>query len=145
MKRSVKRLTALAVALILCISTATAASARSSYYLSAYRAWLSIGDNGAIGVVVDVQATTDMDEVGASRIQLFESQDGGESWETVKIYLKSIFPQMVDTNTYIYYDIPVTYAGTPGYQYYAIVSMYAGDSTGSDTRHYVTGVVTARQ
>lgn len=143
MKLPVKKFVALFVALALCVGTA-AATTQSSWYLDAYRAWLSTGDNGAIGVVVQVQATTDMDEIGASRIQLFESKDGGESWETVKIYLKSIFPQMVDTNIYIYYDTPVTYAGTPGYQYYAIVSMYAGDSTGSDTRHYVTGVVTAR-
>lgn len=144
MKMSVKKFVALIVSLALCIGTATAASARSSLYLHSYRSWLSTGDNGAIGVVVQVQATTYMDEVGASRIQLFESQDGGESWETVKIYLKSIFPQLVARNDYFYYEIPVTYAGTPGYQYYAIVSMYAGDSTGSDTRHYVTGVVTAR-
>ena len=143
MKLSVKKFAAFIVAMAMLLSTATAA-ARSSLYLSAYRAWLSAGDNGAISVVVDVQARDDMDEVGASRIQLLESRDGGENWTTVKIYLKSIHPEMVKTNDYYYCDIPVTYSGTAGYQYYAIVTIYAGDSTGSDTRNYVTDVVTAK-
>lgn len=143
MKKTVKKFAALVVALALCIGTATAA-VQSSWYLNAYCAWLSAGDNGEISVVVDVLATTYMDEVGASRIQLLESQDGGESWTTVKIYLKSLHPEMVDTDTYIYYDVPMTYAGTPGYQYYAIVTIYAGDSTGSDTRYYQTSIVTAK-
>lgn len=141
MKLSVKKFASLVVALALCLGMATTAYARSSLYLDSYRAWLTADSNGEISVVVDVQARDYMDEVGASRIQLLESQDGGETWTTVKIYLKSLHPEMIDTNASYYYDVPVTYAGTPGYNYYAIVTVYAGDSTGSDSRNYVTPVI----
>lgn len=142
MKQSIKKFSVLVIALALCLSTATVASARSSLYLDAYRAWLNTKSNGKIDVVVDVEATTTMDEVGASTIQLWESKDDGENWTCVRTYVKSLHPEMVDTNTSFYYDIAATYDGTPGYQYYAIVAIYAGDSTGSDTRYYKTSTVT---
>ena len=141
MKPSVKKFVSLVVALALCFSMATTAYARSSLYLDSYRAWLDADSNGEISVCVQVQATDDMDEVGASRIQLLESQDGGKTWETVRIYVKSLYPEMIDTNISYYYDVAVTYTGTPGYNYYAIVTVYAGDSTGSDSRNYVTPVI----
>lgn len=143
MKKSVKKLVVLIVALALCLGTATTASARSSAYLFSYRAWLNTASNGKIEVIVQVHARSDMDEVGASKIQLWESQDGGETWTCVRTYVKSLHPEMVDTNTYFYYDIAASYAGTPGYKYYAIVGIYAGDSSGSDIRYYQTTTVTA--
>lgn len=143
MKQSIKKFSALVVVLALCLGIATTASARSSRYLSMYRAWLNTNSNGKIDVVVDVEATTTMDEVGASTIQLWESKDDGENWTCVRTYVKSLHPEMVDTNASFYYDIAATYNGTPGYQYYAIVAIYAGNSTGSDTRYYQTPTVTA--
>lgn len=142
MKQSIKRVAALFLALAL-FTHAASAAVLSSWYLDAYRAWLSRGSNGEIKVVVQVQACDDMDEVGASKIQLWESQDGGEHWTCVRTYVKILHPEMVATNTYLYSDVAATYAGTPGYQYYAIVAIYAGDSTGSDTRYYQTPTVTA--
>lgn len=143
MKQSIKKFSVLVVVLALCLGIATTASARSSLYLSMYRAWLSTPGNGEIRIVVDVQATDDMDEVGASTIQLWESKDDGENWTCVRTYVKSLHPEMIATNTYYYCDVAATYAGTPGYQYYAIVAIYAGNSTGSDTRYYQTPTVTA--
>jgi hypothetical protein len=139
-----KRICALVAALALCIGGVTA-SARSSYYLDAYSAWLIAGSNGKIDIAVDVQATDDMDEVGAKRIQLMESSDGGATWDTVRIYVQSLYPNMYTTNNYYYLKIPVSYAGTVGYQYRAYVTVYASDSTGSDSRIYKTSVVTAKQ
>lgn len=51
---------------------------------------------------------------------------------------------MTKTNDYDYYETSVTYAGTPGCQYYALVTVTAGDSSGSDSKSYVTGIVTAK-
>ena len=150
MRNTIKRFVALITALGLFIIvmmfsvSASGTSVLSSWYLDSYRAWLSARSGGEIAVVVDVQATTYMDEVGASKIQLFESQDGGSTWTLAKVYVKSIHPEMVYQDDYLYYDVAATYAGTAGYKYYAIVTVYAGDSTGSDTRDYTTTVVTAR-
>ena len=143
MKKTIKSFSALVVALALCLGTVTAASARSSLYLNAYCAWLSTPGNGEVRVAVQVLAKTTMAEVGASEIQLWESQDGGKTFDPVRIYVKSLYPEMVDTNISFYNDVAATYAGTPGYQYYAIVTIYAGDSTGSDVRYYQTSTVTA--
>lgn len=143
MKNLIKRCFAFVVALVMCLGVTATASARSSAYLFSYRSWLNPVSNGKINIVVQVHARSDMDEVGASKIQLWESKDGGETWECVRIYVKSLYPEMVDTNTYLYFDVAASYAGTPGYQYYAIVGIYAGNSTGSDIRYYQTTTVTA--
>lgn len=144
MKKSIKRGLSLALALMMLMSISlTTVSARSSLYLDGYCAWLTAEDDGIVDVCIDVTAYDIMDEVGASRVQIFESKDGGQTWTSKRIYLKSLFPELVDTNTYFYYNNPISYQGTPGYRYYALVTMYAGDSTGSDTRQYTTGYVTA--
>lgn len=146
MKRTVKQflcmLLVLAISVSICIVPA-AASLHSSLYLDAYRAWLTPRSGGRIIVAVDVQALDFMDEIGAKRIEIFESKNSGRTWTSEKIYLSSTTPGMYITNAFYYYDDPVTYYGTPGYKYYADVTVYAGDSTGSDSRVYSTPVVTA--
>lgn len=144
MKYALKKLRLLLLILALCTGIFTLPiSARSSYYLSAYSAWLYPESGGRICVAVDVQATNYMDEVGAKRIEILESQNNGKTWTVQKIYLNTITPGMYDTDTYFYYDDPVTYYGVPGYTYCAIVTVYASDSTGSDSREYTTPMVTA--
>ena len=148
MKPLFKKTTALFLAVALCISVSVFpafAGVYSSLYIDSYRAWCTPQSKGKIAVTVDVQANYIVDELGANRIQIYESKDGGETWKSVKVYLKSIFPELVTTDDYIYYDTPVTYSGTPGYKYYAYITVYAGDSTGGDTRNYSTPIVTAIQ
>ncbi len=144
MKNAVRRGGSLLLALVMLVGiTATFASARSSLYIDSYRAWLTPELGGVIDVTIDVAANDIMDEVGASRVQIFESKDGGNTWTSKRIYLKSLFPELVITDDFFYYDTPISYQGTPGYKYYAEITVYAGDSTGSDTKEYTTGVVTA--
>ena len=144
MKNAVKRGGSLLLALVMLVGiTVTFVSARSSWYIDAYKAWLTPEAGGVIDVTIDVQANYIMDEVGASRVQIFESKDDGNTWTSNRIYLKGLFPELVTTNDFIYYDTPISYPGTPGYKYYAEITVYAGDSTGSDTKEYTTGVVTA--
>ena len=146
MKRTAKQFLCmfviLAISVSICVVPA-AASLHSSLYLDAYSAWLTPKRGGAIVVAVDVQAVGYMDEIGAKRIEIFESKNQGKTWTTKKIYLNYITPGMYVTDAFYYYDDPVTYYGTPGYEYYADVTVYAVDSTGSDSRVYSTPVVTA--
>jgi hypothetical protein len=51
---------------------------------------------------------------------------------------------MLAHDTYLYYDTAVTHIGRPGNKYYAIITIYAGDSTGYDTREYITTIITAK-
>lgn len=148
MKRSWKKVTALALTLaLLCtilVVPACAITGRSSLYLSRYRAWLTPKSGAKINVNIDVQAVGDMDDVGALSVTMYESADGGSTWDTDGTYYSALFPELLDHDTYLYYDTPISHQGTAGYKYFAVVEVYAGDSTGSDSREYQTTTVTAR-
>ena len=151
---SLKKFISLAVALVLLIGSvmlptyafdgADIEPYRSSYYLDSYRAWLEPKDDGVIDVIVDVQATGYMDDIGTTLIYIFESVDDGQNWELVRGYASALTPGMIEHDKFIYYETPVSYEGTPGRMYIAIVTVYAGDSTGSDSREYTTTPVYAR-
>ena len=148
MKRSWKKVTALALTLaLLCtilVVPACAITGRSSLYLSRYRAWLTPKSGAKINVNIDVQAVGDMDEVGAEEVTIYESSDGGDTWDDVAPYNCALFSEMMYHDTYWYYETPISHQGTAGYNYFAVVTVYAGDSTGSDSREYQTTTVTAR-
>lgn len=143
MKRFFSRVTVFVFAVMLLIGTVSA-SARSSLYLDGYRAWLTPKSGGKINVNIDVQAVGDMDDVGALSVQMYTSADGGVTWERDGTYASALHPELLLHDTYLYYETPITHQGTAGNKYYAVVEVYAGDSTGSDSRDYVTPTVTAR-
>lgn len=117
---------------------------RSSYYLDSYRAWLEPEDDGVVSVVVDVQATGYMENIGTTNIYMFESTDDGDTWELVRAYASALTPGMIEHDKFIYYETAVSYDGIPGRMYKATVTVYAGDSYGGDSRDYVTTPVYAR-
>lgn len=123
---------------------ANAASERSSLYLSLYSAWLTPKNNGAVDVTIDVQAVGDMDDIGATSITIYESSDGGSTWSAVRGYSSALYPDMLAHDTYLYLDTPITHIGRPGNKYFAVITIYAGDSTGYDTRQYQTTTITAK-
>lgn len=149
MKRYWKKMTALFLVLTLLNAAiavpACAADSRSSLYLSYYRAWLTPESGAIIDVTIDVQAVDYMDDVGALSVTIYESADGGSTWDSDGTYTSALFPELLDQDTYIYYDTPISHQGTAGYKYYAIVTVYAEDSTGSDSKTYNTTIVTARR
>ena len=149
MKRYWKKATALFLTLALLTAVfaipAAAVTSRSSYYLSCYRAWLTPEDGGVVDVTIDVQAVDDMDDVGATKVEMYESSDGGVTWHRDGTYLSYLYPELLVQDDYLYFDTPISHQGTPGYKYYAVISVYAGDSTGSDTKTYVTQTVMARR
>lgn len=125
------------VSVLLCVP----ALARSSEYLDAYGATLTPKSGGKIVVTVDVEAVRKMDKVGASEINIYESTDGIR-FDLVKTYTYGKYPAMMGSGLY-YYEDPVTYNGTPGNQYFALVYCYAGDATGHDEKSYTTATKTA--
>lgn len=125
----------LALSSLLC----TFASARSSAYLDGYRAFIIPQSGAKIPVTVDVSGVGYMDEVGASKIYIYESTDG-KNFTRVATYKSDDYPEMLESNTTTYYDSPVVYSGKAGYYYYADVYCYAAKDGGSDTRLYSTSV-----
>lgn len=133
-----------AVMMLVGTVSATADGVRSSLYLDAYRAWLTPVSGSKINVNVHVQAVDYMDDVGALSISMFVSSDGGRTWDSDGTYASALYPDLLDHDSVIYYDTAVVHQGIEGYKYYAVVTVYAGDSTGYDTREYQTTTVTAR-
>lgn len=147
MKRYWNKATALLLTLALLTAAlavpAAAADSRSSLYLSYYRAWLTPKTGAKIDVNVHVQAVDYMDTVGATKVEIYESSNGGTSFSRVRTYLSSLVDGMTLEDDYLYYETPISHQGTSGYKYYAIVTVYADDNTGSDSREYQTTTVTA--
>lgn len=145
MKHTIRRLTSLILTLCMISTILTSfATARSSAYLDAYSAGCNPRSGGEIAVWVDVSGTkAKMDCIGADEIYLYESTDG-TNFHCQKIFNRSAYPNMTITNASDYYKTAVTYQGTPGYYYYALVFVYAEKDGGSDTKPYETAVVQAR-
>jgi len=148
MKRTWKKASALFLTILMAASLAVpafAGSSRSSLYLDAYRAWLTPESGAKIDVTIDVEAVDDMDDVGALSVEMYVSSDGGSTWDRDGSYSNALFPELLDQDTYWYYDTPISHQGVAGYKYFAVVTVYAGDHTGSDSREYTTPTVTARR
>ena len=142
MKKMLSSITALVFAMSVLIGNVFAAE-QSSLYLDAYCAWLTPESGAKIDVTIDVQAVDYMDDVGALYVEIWESDDGGSTWDCVRTYENSMYPELLTQDDYWYYDTPISHQGTAGYKYCAVVEVYAGDSTGSDSRSYQTHTVTA--
>lgn len=144
MKKLLSRITVFVFAMSMLVGNIFAAE-QSSLYLDGYRAWLTPERGGVIDVTIDVQAVDYMDDVGALSVEIWESDDGGSSWSCVRTYDCSMYPDLLTQDDYWYYDTPISYQGTVGYKYCAVVEVYAGDSTGWDSREYQTDSVIARR
>lgn len=145
MKTSIKRLLGVILAVSVVVSllsvAASAAVVRSSNYLDAYACSVSAENNGKIAVCVDVDAIVNATEIGATEIYIYESTNG-EDFTCVKEYFAEDYPEMLDSGWH-YYDAPITHQGTVGKYYCATVYVYAGNSTGGDTRRVETNAVRA--
>ena len=117
------------------------AAARSSNYLDGYRAVLTPTGGGKIVITVDVDGLTSMTQIGASKIHLYESTDNA-NFTRIKTYNYANYPSMMGSGKHFFEDV-VTYNGTAGRYYYAIVYCYAGNSTGYDQKAYTTSIVRA--
>lgn len=124
---------------ILASDSPPAISPDSSAYLSAYSADLTAISGCQLPCTVDVSAVIVATQIGAKNIYIYESQDG-VSFSRVANYSYLNHPDMMGSGVF-YIDTPITYIGHAGYYYYASVKVYAGNSTGGDSRWYNTAVV----
>lgn len=144
MKKTLKKLLcSLFVISILSCSLCTFASAAvtQSDYLDAYMAALTPKSGGRIVISIDVDAVVDATELGASRIELYASDDN-VTFTRVAVLLPSSYPLMLGSGWEYAKDV-TTYYGASGWYYYALVDCYAADETGSDTKTYETAIVRA--
>ncbi len=114
----------------------------ASLYLKGQRAWCSATSAGKIEIFFQVTATSKMNSVGATDIYIYEKNNG--SWIEVKHF------SSYNTSGMLKYDTSfcassVIFSGTPGKEYKAIVTAYAGnDSSRYDSVDIETSTVTAK-
>lgn len=125
---------------LLCTS-AFANSNRSSAYLNSYCADVTPKSGGRLVVTVDISGVGPMTKIGATKIYIYESDDGVD-FSRVATYKYENYPKMMGSGTF-YYDDAITHYGTPGYYYFASVYCYAANASGSDEKNYTTSIVQA--
>lgn len=138
-----KRLPALLVVIALLISCCQLAIASdvqpyASEYLSRYTVALGPGKNsGEVILAYSVLATDTMTQLGISKVEIYKSNGS---------YVTTIYGN--STNKLMGYSTEhhngnYIYTGTSGVSYYAKVTVYAKDSTGSDYRTVTTATAKA--
>ena len=134
MKKRAAFLMLVAIAVISCIS----ASARASLYLFNYSASVYGGDTGEIIVEFDVTANQISDEIGASEITLYRENGLMDRGITGSVRNGLIATSDAFHNgSYTFKNL------TPGEYYYAEVTVFAEDESGSDSRVIETRLIRA--
>lgn len=135
----------LGMILALSMAVALSVSAYAATYASDYFALTDVKitrtSGGSFTVEYDINATDNMQELGAKEIVIYEQQDDG-SYEEVKTFTRYNTSGLIDTNADFAYG-KVTYKGTVGTKYYATVALYAKDASGSETLYCDTKIITA--
>ena len=137
-----KKTIAIFFAVLLITSISGFAAARASEYFSCTAVYAFALDDGEILIEYDIDPTHTMLECGARAVWIYEQQSDGD-YEEVFEYLMEDYPDMIQYGSIIG-DGQVTYPGTPGKKYYALVALYAKDQYGSEIISFYTNVVTAR-
>jgi len=117
---------------------ATATDTRASDYINYYSGYIYNASLGKVQVWFDVEATRDMDELGALEIQLYESTDN-VNFTWVKTFTCTDYPDMLGYDNY-FYSGHVQYKGYIGRYYKAHVCIWAGKDGGGDSRWFWTQV-----
>ncbi|MGI5971726.1 MAG: hypothetical protein ACOX7P_08395 [Oscillospiraceae bacterium] len=108
---------------------------RSSLYINTYNASITAESDGIVAVDTIVIGTGIMTVIGVKTLNIQKYQSG--SWTTVKTYSSLYAYNSTQASS------SVTYQGTAGYQYRAVVTFYASNSSGYDTRYMTTSSVIA--
>lgn len=116
-------------------------SAQASDYIDAYTAWASAGSSGKVYIYYDIDATGYVARVGAKLI-VVQVLDAGV-WTNVKTITGTISNGMLASNVTSHTG-NIVYQGTAGNSYRAVVTVYAGPTSGGDSRIVTTNSVTAK-
>lgn len=147
MKRQTAKVIAILLVLSVFVSGGTSVSAatvmeeispHASVYLSSYSAWTSIDSDNKIYVYYDVDATDTVARIGAKLIVL-QVKDAGV-WTNVLTKTGTVTNGMLLQNKASHLGA-ITYQGTEGKTYRAVVTVYAGPASGGDSRIITTNSV----
>lgn len=151
MKKYVTRIAALILIFGLSIGTTVSAyavnssggdiSVQASDYISSYAAWASAGSGGKVYIYYDIDATGDVARLGAKLI-VVQVLDAGV-WTNVKTVTGTLSNGMLISNDNSHTG-GIVYQGTAGKSYRAVVTVYAGPTSGGDSRIVTTNSVTAK-
>ena len=108
----------------------------ASAYLDNYGAYVYLPGNGEVRVYFNVTGTGYMDELGALRIELYESTDG-VNWTGVKTFTHYSTSGMLSYNDN-YHSGYVSYSGVAGRHYQAYVCVWGGKNGDGDSRYFWT-------
>lgn len=114
---------------------------RASMFISSYSGASYALSGGRIKVQFDAVGTGTMDRVGAGQVVIQQSSNNS-TWTSVKTYHYTKYPSMTDTNCASHAS-SVTYYGTVGRYYRAVITIYAEKDGMSDSRLKTTGSVKA--
>ena len=150
MKKSLKQLVSIMLAVILLFSIGSIAIAsdppaprvtRASDYLASYSASIRATGKGNLEISFIVTGVRTMDDIGAMTIVLKESTDG-RTWTTVSTFRHTNYSNMMVTNKAGNASY-VSYSGTSGRYYTAYVTVWAGRNGGGESRQTTTSSVRA--
>ena len=148
MKKKKLLVALLAVVLVLAMSATALASDiqpyRASYYLTRYSASITAQADRQMRVYFSVVATGLMDEVGADYITIEKKVNGVWTYDRTISHEDDGYEHMMRSNA-VTHAAAVYFSGTVGVEFRATFTVYAGDSTGSDTGDVTTSGATCRQ
>lgn len=124
---------------ILLSLTAFAVEPRTSQYIYTSYASAIKERDGNLKIEFTLSTLGTMKKIGASKIEVYKSDD--TLVETFKYTVKG-YEDMMGSNA-SRYSSSVNYSGASGQKYYAVVTFYASNSSGSDSVTYTTATVTA--
>jgi hypothetical protein len=139
MKRFICSSLILSIMLILCISGFAFASRVGSTHLQSYSSSIVAEGNGIIQVYFEVEGMGKMTSLGVTQIEV--QKKVGTAW-VPDITLKSNnYPNFLASNTSTH-SSSVRVTGVAGTQYRAIITFYAANSTGSDSKDHASPTAT---
>lgn len=118
---------------------AFASARRASNFIFSCNAYSSSTGNGGVKISFDITGTGTMTSIGVTQIDIKNS--AGTIVKTFK-NTQSGYGYMIVSNT-MYHESSITYSGTAGSSYYAVVYFKAANSSGSDTSTVTTLTVKA--
>lgn len=130
--------TFLAVLIILSLFTVPTAAAielRASEQIAMYTTNAFATGNGELAIEFSIYGNGTMNNIGAKEIKIYH----GNRWEFCDTYTQND-AGMCTTNK-VMYDNIIVYSGTAGTYYKVVVTVFAENANGSDSRtetHYVT-------
>lgn len=134
--KSFIRFVAMLSIVVLSLSVSSA-STRASDQISLYRMGVTTS-KGSIDVEFSVMGVDTVDKLGCQSIYIYKQV--GDSWHFVENVLEDE-PGMSSTNTFTHANL-ISCSGTAGVKYKVIVTIFAENSAGRDSRgqiFYVTG------